>query len=272
MTTGGAAQQVHADEVGDVPRSRPRRHLGERPVLGDPAVLEHDDAVGERDGVDGSWVTRTRAPAKVARCVRRSRRTSVRVPTSSAASGSSSSSEPRLVASARASATRCACPPRARPGFAPAWSPRPTRSSHSAARRRASTARARGGCAGRRRRSRARSGGGTAGSPGTRRRRRGARGRRRCRRPGRRRTSSSMTMRPASIGGARRARAAWSSCPRRSARAPRRSPRRRRRGRRRGRASPTPDADGRVKTHGPLRTSGRAARRARRSTRRAARG
>ncbi len=59
----------------------------------------------------GSCVTSSRTPSKVARCRRRSRRISERVPASSAAKGSSSRRSLGSVASARASATLCAWPP-----------------------------------------------------------------------------------------------------------------------------------------------------------------
>ena len=80
-----------------------------------------------------------------------------------------------------------------------AWSARPTRSSHRSRRRRAS-AFAGPGPGARRPRSRARRCGGTAGSPGTPHRPGGARERRTRRSPGRRRTTSSIAIRPASIG------------------------------------------------------------------------
>ena len=63
----------------------------------------------------GSWVTRIRVPAKRARIVRRLRRVSARVCTSSAARGSSSNSNAGSVAIARASATRWAWPPESAP-------------------------------------------------------------------------------------------------------------------------------------------------------------
>ena len=78
-------------------------------------------------------------PGKVARCSRRLRRTSWRVLTSSAASGSSSSRSAGSVASARASATRWACPPDSCAGRASANRASPTRSSHAIAVERACT-------------------------------------------------------------------------------------------------------------------------------------
>ena len=86
-----------------------------------------------------SWVTSTRAPGKDERWVRSSRRSSVRVPMSSAASGSSRSTRRRLgherprQRDALLLARRRAPPASHRHGRA-----RPTRSSHAAARRRAS--------------------------------------------------------------------------------------------------------------------------------------
>ena len=47
-----AAQQVHADELGDVARTGPGRDVGERPGLDDPAVLEDHEPVGERGRVE----------------------------------------------------------------------------------------------------------------------------------------------------------------------------------------------------------------------------
>ena len=81
------------------------------------------------------------APPNVASCVRRSRRSSVRVPTSSAASGSSRSSEPRLGDQRRASATRCACPPRAPAASRPRGRRARHAPSHSSARRAPTSAR-----------------------------------------------------------------------------------------------------------------------------------
>ncbi len=78
----------------------------------------------------GSCVTKTVAPANSPRCLRRSPRTLIRVPASSAASGSSRSNTSGVVASALASATRCAWPPDNCAGRWPAWSSSPTRASH----------------------------------------------------------------------------------------------------------------------------------------------
>ena len=175
----------------------------------------------------GSWVTSTRAPTNRPSTARRCRRVSTRVCTSSAASGSSRRSSVGSVASARASATRCACPPESSPGRA-AWSTSTPTSVEQRvrplARGRSSDAalaqserdvveRARGARRG--------------GSPGTRRRPSAARAGRTCRsrvrrRPGRRWRCGRRRWRAV-----RTAPAAASSCPSRSGRA-RRAARRRR--------------------------------------------
>ena len=149
---------------------------------------------------------------------------------------------------------------RAARGFAPARSARPTRSSHSSARAGAPRRARRRGCAARTRRSRARSGAGRAGSPGTRRRPSAARARRTCPSPGRRPRRRRSTMRPAvDRQRARRARAAASSCPRRSGRGRRRSRRRPRRAATSRSSVAELEPDVSVERHADLRTSGRAA-------------
>ena len=64
VSVGAPAQQVDADEVGDVPRPRSSRDLGDRPDLRDPAVLEHDEAIGERDRVEQLVGHEDRAPGE----------------------------------------------------------------------------------------------------------------------------------------------------------------------------------------------------------------
>ena len=48
----GAAQQVHAEQVGDVARAGPGGDLGDGAGLGDRPGLEDDDVVGERERVE----------------------------------------------------------------------------------------------------------------------------------------------------------------------------------------------------------------------------
>ena len=50
----GAAQQVDADEIGDVARPGLGGDIGERAGLDDRTTFEDDDAVGECVGVD--WI------------------------------------------------------------------------------------------------------------------------------------------------------------------------------------------------------------------------
>ena len=45
-------EQVEPDKIGDVVGAGPRRHVGERALLGDRAVFEDDDTVGQCVGVD----------------------------------------------------------------------------------------------------------------------------------------------------------------------------------------------------------------------------
>ena len=84
----------------------------------------------------GSWVTRMRMPSNACIRARRSRRTATRACWSSAASGSSSTSRRGATASARASATRCACPPESAAGPARRRGRRGRRSPASRTRRR----------------------------------------------------------------------------------------------------------------------------------------
>ena len=104
-----AGHEVHADEIGDVARPGMRGHLGQgaRTATTRPASITITRSANACAST-GSCVTIRRMPSNVERCWRRSRRTVARVPTSSAASGSSSSNRRGLVASARANATRWA--------------------------------------------------------------------------------------------------------------------------------------------------------------------
>ena len=97
------------DEIGDVARSRAGGDLGRSCPPARPSRARARPAGRRaRRRRAASWVTRIRTPSKRGEVGRRSRRVSVRVPTSSAASGSSSRSRRGSVTSARASATRCA--------------------------------------------------------------------------------------------------------------------------------------------------------------------
>ena len=52
MPRGATTKEVHPDEVGDVARSGSSGHVGDRALLRDAASLEHDEAIGERHRVE----------------------------------------------------------------------------------------------------------------------------------------------------------------------------------------------------------------------------
>jgi hypothetical protein len=52
VTRRDTVEQVHTHEVGHVSRARALGHLGHRAGLGDAAVLEDDESVGQRDRVE----------------------------------------------------------------------------------------------------------------------------------------------------------------------------------------------------------------------------
>ena len=100
------------DELGDVARRGPGGDLGGGAGLGDAALLEDDQAVGEHEGVDrvvGDEQAGARRRWRGGGAARRAPAT--RVLASRAARGSSSSSSRGSVARARARATRWAWPP-----------------------------------------------------------------------------------------------------------------------------------------------------------------
>ena len=110
-------------------------------ILRDAAVLDDHEPVRERGGVDGVVRHDDGRGVGVARAARRAR---VRMPSavsgSSEVSGSSSSSAAGSVARARASATRCCCPPDSSAGRRCSIPGSPTRRSHSSACARAAVA------------------------------------------------------------------------------------------------------------------------------------
>ena len=127
----GSPQQVDAGQVGHVARSRSRGHFGGCSGLDDLSVLDDDHPVAERHGVEqvvgDEHVSQRRSLAQDAR---RSRRMSVWVETSSAASGSSSSRRLRIGGQGSGQRDALGLPTGDR---AAAWrrpAPSPTRSSH----------------------------------------------------------------------------------------------------------------------------------------------
>ena len=162
-------EQVDADQIGDVARARAAGDLGDRPRLRDPAVLEHHEAIGQRDGVEQLVGHEDPRPGE-GREVRSQVAPQLGAGTDvERGEGLVEQQQPGLGHErARPARPAAAARPTARLGFSPARSRQPDACEPlvrtQRGRRRATCP----GCAARTPRSRARSGAGRGGSPGTR--------------------------------------------------------------------------------------------------------